>query len=208
MITEFLHANNATGGLGISSPAHCALVMHSHSKSRQFSTPLTKFSKPEEIIFNGSGILHGCTTIRGTGVMTDQGGPVARGAHAAADAGRGAPLRAVASPQRDSGPSTASSATGVRAGAAARQRDSPAGAAVAQPDGAGTSRAVAAAAAEGRGTASRAAASPSPAHGQRCRSPTSPRLKSTAGGWRRGQRQRKRRKRLSAFFRRKKRRRD
>jgi hypothetical protein len=159
-------ANNASEGLEISSPAHCVLVMHSHSKSRQFSTPLTKFSKPEEIIFNQSGTLHGCTTIRGTGVMTDQSGPVASGAHAAAGAGRGAASRAVASPQRDSGPSTASSATGVRAKAVARQRDSPAGATVAQPDGARTSRAVAAAAAEGRGTALQAAASSSPAPGQ------------------------------------------
>jgi hypothetical protein len=98
-----LLANNASGGLDISSPAHCVLVMHSHSKSRQFITPLTKFSKPEEIIFNRSGTLHGCTTIRGTSVMTDQGGPVASGAHAGAGAGRGAASRGVASPQRDSG---------------------------------------------------------------------------------------------------------
>ena len=54
--------------------------------------------------------------------------------------------------------------------AAARQRESPTGAAVAQPDGAGTSRAGAAAVA-GRGRASQAAASSFPAAGRRA--PTS-----------------------------------
>ena len=64
------------------------------------------------------------------------------------------------------GSETASPATA----AAARQRDSPAGAAVAQPDGAGTSRAGAAAVA-GRGTASQAAASSFPAAGRRAPTP-------------------------------------
>ena len=75
---------------------------------------------------------------------------------------QGADSRAVASSQRDLGSEAASPATA----AAARQRDSPAGAAVAQPDGAGTSRAGAAAVA-GRGTASQAAASSFPAAGRR-----------------------------------------
>ena len=51
-----------------------------------------------------------------------------------------------------------------------RQRDSPAGAAVAQPDGAGTSRAGAAAVA-GRGRASQEAASSFPAAGRRAPTP-------------------------------------
>ena len=79
---------------------------------------------------------------------------------------QGADSRAVASSQRDLGSETASPATA----AAARQRDSPASAAVAQPDGAGTSRAGAAAVA-GRGRASQAAASSFPAAGRRAPTP-------------------------------------
>jgi len=79
---------------------------------------------------------------------------------------QGADSRAVASSQRDLGSEAASPATA----AAARQRDSPAGAAVAQPDGAGTSRAGAAAVA-GRGRASQAAASSFPAAGRRAPTP-------------------------------------
>ena len=70
------------------------------------------------------------------------------------------------SSQRDLGSETASPATA----AAARQRESPAGAAVAQPDGAGTSRAGAAAVA-GRGRAPQAAASSFPAAGRRAPTP-------------------------------------
>jgi hypothetical protein len=70
------------------------------------------------------------------------------------------------SSQRDLGSETASPATA----AAARQRDSPASASFAQPDGAGTSRAGAAAVA-GRGRASQEAASSFPAAGRRAPTP-------------------------------------
>lgn len=96
-----------------------------------------------------------CNSVAGGGNSGSAGRSRGKRVRAAAVAGQGAALREVASSQRDLGSSTASPATA----AAARQRDSPAGAAVAQPDGAGTSRAGAAAVA-GRGTASRAAASP------------------------------------------------
>ena len=103
-----------------------------------------------------------CNSVAGGGNSGSAGRSRGKRVRAAAVAGQGAALREVASSQRDLGSSTASPATA----AAARQRDSPAGAAVAQPDGAGTSRAGAAAIA-GRGTASRAAASSSPAAGRR-----------------------------------------
>ena len=107
-----------------------------------------------------------CNSVAGGGNSGSAGRSRGKRVRAAAVAGQGAALRAVASSQRDLGSSTASPATA----AAARQRDSPAGAAVAQPDGAGTSRAEAAAVA-GRGTASRAAASSSPAAGRRAPTP-------------------------------------
>ena len=107
-----------------------------------------------------------CNSVAGGGNSGSAGRSRGKRVRAAAVTGQGAALRAVASSQRDLGSSTASPATA----AAATQRDSPAGAAVAQPDGAGTSRAEAAAVA-GRGTASRAAASSSPAAGRRAPTP-------------------------------------
>ena len=107
-----------------------------------------------------------CNSVAGGGNSGSAGRSRGKRVRAAAVAGQGAALRAVASSQRDLGSSTASPATA----AAATQRDSPSGAAVAQPDGAGTSRAGAAAVA-GRGTASRAAASSSPAAGRRSPTP-------------------------------------
>ena len=99
--------------------------------------------------------LRVCNSVAGGGNSGSAGQSRGKRVRAAAVAGQGAALRAVASSQRDFG---------------ARQRDSPAGAAVAQPDEAGTSRAGAAAVA-GRGTVSRAAASSSPAAGRRAPTP-------------------------------------